>query len=83
MIYWIEKFRIFKIIISKAWLTIKWKQSFDFNTGNLDVIKILVEHHVDVNVKNPDEWTPLHAAVEGGIAFQIFNFQTQGNYCWC
>jgi len=30
--------------------------------GNIEVVKVLVEQHVDVNTKVQDGWTPLYLA---------------------
>lgn len=34
------------------------------NSDNVDVVRVLLEHGADVNVKQPDGWTPLHTAAE-------------------
>lgn len=34
--------------------------------GNLNAVKLLVEHGADVNRRDTDTWTPLHAACAEG-----------------
>jgi len=40
--------------------------------GHLEMVKLLVEHGADVNVKNYEDYTPLHLAVEGGAEMVEF-----------
>lgn len=78
-----------KMVNSLGFHTKYTKKSFIFDftleyVGNLEVVRVLIEHGAEVNAKLLDEKTPLHFAAMNGIFLVIFlvNVHCLQNVCW-